>query len=393
MQRFINGIQQVGIGVADACAAFSWYKKYFYFDTVVFEDVARASLMHRYTGGEVHQRYAVLALNMQGGGGFEIWQYTDRVPRPALSPLLLGNLGIQTVKIKCRDIKKTFEFYSSERLEVLTGIEKDPAGRQHFYLKDPFGNRFQLIEDDYWFQQKAALTGGVCGLQIGVSNMEAALSFYQHVLEYKKVLFLGEEKFTDLQGLPGGNTPVKRAILKNNPTFCGAFSRLLGPTTVELIEVKNGQGTKIYEDRFWGDLGFIHVCYDLCSMPTHEKICEQYGQPLTVNSGNSFEMGEAAGQFAYNEDPDGTLIEYVETHKVPILKKLGWYLDLRKRKKSKPLPDWMIRCMGLSKKGLQLAVSSDTSTNAQAENGIKTVVATPAMAPNAMVETMINKNQ
>ena len=29
--------------------------------------------------------------------------------------------------------------------------------------------------------------------------------------------------------------------------------------------------------------------------------------------------------------PDGTLIEFVETHKVPVLKKLGWYLDLRKR--------------------------------------------------------------
>ena len=33
-------------------------------------------------------------------------------------------------------------------------------------------------------------------------------------------------------------------------------------------------------------------------------------------------MGEAAGHFSYIQDPDGTLIEFVETHKVPILKKL-----------------------------------------------------------------------
>jgi hypothetical protein len=60
------------------------------------------------------------------------------------------------------------------------------------------------------------------------------------------------------------------------------------------------------------------------------------GFPFTVDSkashaGDSFDMGEAAGYFAYIEDPDGTLIEFVETHKVPILKKFGWYLDMRRR--------------------------------------------------------------
>jgi len=43
-----------------------------------------------------------------------------------------------------------------------------------------------------------------------------------------------------------------------------------------------------------------------------------------------FDMGEAAGRFSYIEDPDGTLIEFVETHKIPIFKKLGWYLHLEK---------------------------------------------------------------
>ena len=53
-------------------------------------------------------------------------------------------------------------------------------------------------------------------------------------------------------------------------------------------------------------------------------------------------MGEAAGQFAYIEDPDGTLIELVEAHKIPLLKKLNIYLDLRKRNPSKSLPKWML---------------------------------------------------
>ncbi len=46
MKRLINGIQQAGIGVEEVCVAFDWYKKYFGFNTVVFENVAEASLMH-----------------------------------------------------------------------------------------------------------------------------------------------------------------------------------------------------------------------------------------------------------------------------------------------------------------------------------------------------------
>jgi hypothetical protein len=60
-------------------------------------------------------------------------------------------------------------------------------------------------------------------------------------------------------------------------------------------------------------------------------------------------MGKAAGHFSYIEDKDGTLIEFVETHRVPILAKLGWYLDLRKRKIGKPLPRWMVKAMGLNR--------------------------------------------
>ena len=61
-------------------------------------------------------------------------------------------------------------------------------------------------------------------------------------------------------------------------------------------------------------------------------------------------MGEAAGSFSYIEDPDGTLIELVETYKVPILKKFGWYLNLRKRNPEKPLPDWMLKSMRFNRK-------------------------------------------
>ena len=78
--------------------------------------------------------------------------------------------------------------------------------------------------------------------------------------------------------------------------------------------------------------------------------CEANGHPFTVDSfanhnGNSFDMGEAAGHFSYVEDPDGTLIEFVETHKVPVWKKIGWYINLKKKNPLKPLPNWMVKSL------------------------------------------------
>jgi hypothetical protein len=73
------------------------------------------------------------------------------------------------------------------------------------------------------------------------------------------------------------------------------------------------------------------------------------GYSFTIDSEDSFAMEHASGRFCYMEDPDGTLIELVETHKVPVLKKLGFYLNLKKRNLEKPLPDWMIKLLALSK--------------------------------------------
>ena len=106
---------------------------------------------------------------------------------------------------------------------------------------------------------------------------------------------------------------------------------------------------KIYKDRMWGDLGFIHLCYDISGMSAFRDFCMEKGHPFTVDSSNSFDMGEAAGHFSYIEDPDGALIEMVETHKVPMLKKLGWYLDLRKRDPKKPLPNWMLKTLAFNR--------------------------------------------
>ncbi|MBL4735729.1 MAG: hypothetical protein JKY18_10430 [Flavobacteriales bacterium] len=77
--------------------------------------------------------------------------------------------------------------------------------------------------------------------------------------------------------------------------------------------------------------------------------CESKGFPFTVDSGDVFDMGEASGRFSYIEDPDGTLIEFVETNKIPIIKKIGWYLTLNKKNPEKPLPRWILKMLSFNR--------------------------------------------
>ena len=64
---------------------------------------------------------------------------------------------------------------------------------------------------------------------------------------------------------------------------------------------------------------------------------EALGHPFVCDSGTDFGMGDADGHFTYVEDPDGTLIEFVETFKIPIAKKLGLYLNLKNKDDHKSL--------------------------------------------------------
>jgi catechol 2,3-dioxygenase-like lactoylglutathione lyase family enzyme len=349
MQKVIAGIQQVGIGVANVVEAFNWYKKYFGMDILVFQDEAEANLMLRYTGGKPHKRNAYLALNMASGGGFEIWQYTSRTPQPATKPIQLGDFGIFSIKIKSKDVAKSHEWYTNQGLNVLTKLQNDPAGKPHFYMADPYGNVFEIVESNYWYMDTNHLSGGVAGTTIGVANMQESLRFYKEVLGYDQVVY-DTTSVTDLAGLPFTSLKgLRRILLTHSKPYQGAFTKLLGPTTVELVQNLDGNNSLIFENRYWGDLGFIHLCYDIKGMELHEAECEALGYPLTVNSKNSFDMGKAAGHFTYNEDPSGTLIEYVETHKVPILKKLGIYLNLKTRPAGKSLPDFVVKALRFSR--------------------------------------------
>lgn len=349
MKTIISGIQQVGIGIPNVYEAWKWYRQNFGFDTPIFDEAAEAALMLPYTDGKPQKRHAVLAFNLKGGGGFEIWQYTSRTPEYPKFDINLGDLGIFITKIKTSDVSLAFKTLKEKNVNIISDIVKDPLKNEHFFVKDPYNNIFQIVKSNVWFKEEKNIFGGNAGVIIGVTDIEKSINFYSKLMGYDKVLYNVEDKFTDFSSLPDGNKKYHRVLLKHSQERKGHFSKLLGPSTIELVKSIDREPKKIFENRLWGDLGFIHLCFDIYGMKNLQKQCEEMNHPFTVDSSKSFDMGEAAGHFTYIEDPDGTLIEFVETHKIPILKKIGWYLNLTKRDPEKPLPNWILKSLSLVK--------------------------------------------
>ena len=207
----------------------------------------------------------------------------------------------------------------------------------------------QVVENTYRYAKTNENCGGVLGAMLGVSNMDASKAFYQKLLGYDVVVYDETKVFKDFEDLPGGTEKVRRVLLKRSCPKQGGFGALLGPSEIELVQTFNRQPNYIYKDRLWGDLGYIHLCFDLRGMTQHRADAKSIGFPFTVDSAESFDMGDAAGHFSYVEDPDGTLLEFVETHKVPIIKKLGLYIEMKKRSPVKPLPRWLVKALKIHK--------------------------------------------
>ena len=335
--KVICGIQQVGIGVNDFVEAWKWYYDNFGFEIKIVDDEGVAERMLPYTGGKPQPRRSGIAVNIRGGGGFEIWQPKGRPLNYLKEPVKLGDLGILIAKVKCPDIEAAYNTFINKGLDIISEITTSPIGQKQFFMKDPYGNLFQLEQDDYVFIDDKKTTGGANGVILGVSDIDKSLPFYMQLLDYDKIVFDQTAVFEDLKSLPGGENRVRRVILKRSKPIEGPLSQIMGTSHLELIQNLDIQGKKLYENRFWGDPGFIHLCFDVRNMEAVKVQAESMGHPFVCDSGADFGMGDANGRFTYVEDPDGTLIEFVETFKIPIAKNFGLFLNLANKDDHKPL--------------------------------------------------------
>lgn len=185
---FLSGIQQIGIGTTHFVDAWNWYIQYFNMDIKILEDNTVAELMLPYTGQSPQRRRACIAVNLQGGGGFEIWQYADRKPKLIDFKIQAGDLGIFAAKVKSRNVVAFYQQLKS-RYDRIGEITCMPDGTPCFFLEDPFGNYFQVVQDSYVFIDRKQLSGGIVGAMIGVSNIEKALPVYQDILGFDRVVY------------------------------------------------------------------------------------------------------------------------------------------------------------------------------------------------------------
>lgn len=353
MENFqLVGIQQIGIGTGDMVASWKWYADMFQMNVRILEDDTVAERMLPYTDNKPEKRHACIAANLQGGGGFEIWQYSERKPLPIDFDVQIGDLGIFCAKIKTHDVA-AYHAELASKYKNISQIQTEPNGMPTFYVLDPNGNLFQVVENKYVFIDEDRYSGGVVGAMIGVSDIDKALTVYRDILGYDTVIYDKNGAFSDWQTLRGGSQRYRRVLLSRSQPFAGPFANLYGESVIELVQALEREPRKIYEKpRQWGDPGFIQICFDVVNMRALEKHCAANGHPFTVDScpgGEDFDMGLASGHFTYIEDPDGTLIEFVEVHRIPISNKFNIGINLMKRDRSKTLPNILFRLMKLNR--------------------------------------------
>lgn len=339
MSKIIYGIQQVGVGVKDANEAFRWYAKYLGADLMVFDDHNVAEDMAPYMGGQGRAKHAILAMNHNGGGGYEIWQFSEREPQPAAFDILLGDTGVNFMTVKSHNVQQAYQKLTGSGATLLTEPNAGQDGKAAFFFTDPYGNLIQVKHADNWFSKKNGPFGAVYGVGIGVSDIDTALPFYSGVLGYSKIAY----DYVDESQPDAGR--LRRVLLRMEQYPTGGFSPLLGESELELIQALDRQPRKIFENRYWGDLGYIHVCFDTRNIQDLIEECAAAGFPFTVQSDPNFEMGDTNGAWGYLEDADGSLVEFVEAHKVPLVKALNWSIKLKGRDPHKPLPNWLLKAM------------------------------------------------
>lgn len=359
----ISGIQQVGVGCENFQEAWNWYINAFGMNVRILEDDTVAAKMLPYTGNKPQKRHACIAVNLQGGGGFEIWQYSERKPVPMKDDVEAADLGIFAAKVKTTNAAEFHKYFEQKMVvgmrtapdklgSMLGPLTMSPDGKPCFTVRDPWGNYFQVVEDKYVFINQGNYSGGVIGAMVGSSDIDKAIPIYRDILGYDTIVYDRTDNFADMQAFKGGEGRFRRVLLSHSQPREGAFAPLFGNSTIELFQALDRQPKKLFEGRFWGDPGFIQLCFDVTNMRALEKKCNELGFPFTVDSNKDaehFDMGEASGHFTYIEDPDGTLIELVEAHKLTILKRPHIFIDMLKRDRKKAFPKFFFRLMGMKK--------------------------------------------
>ncbi|WP_258105244.1 VOC family protein [Marinoscillum sp. MHG1-6] len=350
MYKRINGIQHIGVGVADSEESQKWYRKFLGMDIPIFDGVAPAPLMDVYTHNKTITKRATMILNLQGGCAMEVVNPTSFVPKRPNFETQLGDIGIYINQIKARDVAETYQYFKENGAKLLSDVVELPEGGLTFYCEDPNGLIFQILPGQNFYTKGKHITGGPNGCVIGVSNIDKSLELYADILGYDKVVYDKTGVFMDFESLPGGEKQFRRIRLTQSNPPGGGFAKVSADTYIELVQAIDYSPKKIWKGRIWGDVGFVHVGLDVRGMKDLGEDLDAKGFGFTCDTKDTLDMGGTTRvHCTYIDDPDGILIEMIEVYKIPILEKLGIFLNVEKRDPLKPLPDFMLKALRFSR--------------------------------------------
>lgn len=345
----INGFQHIGIAVKDMDPSLRFYRKYFGLNVPFFDAVAPAPLMLPYTRNEVITKRASMILNLVGGCAMEVVSATSFKPVAAAFKLELGDLGIFITQMKCPDVQTAFDYCKNQEDAKISALTSRPDGTPTFFIQDLEGNYFQYVTGGDWYTKPNHISGGVSACTIGVSEIDKARELYSDILGYDRVLLDETKVWEDFASLPGGNRSYRRVLLEQTNPPGGGFAKISAKTQIELIQDMDRTPKRIFDDRIWADLGFVHLGLDVRGMQELGKKLAQKGYGFTCDSNDALDMGTTKVHCTYIDDHDKTWIEMIEVHKVPIIEKWGVFLDVAKRDPDKPLPDFMLKALRFSR--------------------------------------------
>lgn len=171
----------------------------------------------------------------EGGASLQFVEIdSDKTSNPKPNLLQLGIIGI---KIKSRNIMKSYFHYRDLNIQRVTNIRVKPLYHKHFHIiTQEF--LFQIKEDKHnFFGYLGKKNGGINGIIIGVSNIEKSKEFYQKVLGYDVIVYEGKGEFEDFDGIEGGNNIFKRVILQQSNPATNVFTNYFGKSDIELLQV------------------------------------------------------------------------------------------------------------------------------------------------------------
>ena len=134
-------------------------------------------------------------------------------------------------------------------------------------------------------------------------------------------------------------------VLERRAPRGGPLRPLLGPSTLELIVATERPARAIFAGRYWGDLGFMHLGFDITGMTALEDVCAARGFPFTVDSRSVVRHGRRCRPLQLRRGPRRHPDRVRGNPPAAASQSFGWYLDLRKRDPTAPLPDWMLKVL------------------------------------------------